>query len=178
MRLVLAMVLGVLVALPLRANAQDGEEAAPKLVSVIHAEHRLPPHLILRASYYLYLDLGAQNGSTSRPSEPNAGNPKSAQGEGEVPSPGSNREEAASSSAPSTEVPDIDTLSQRAIENYEIQSAQRHTPRYAQGRGRGGTGERSRGAKAGIAVGVIVGVGLVVFGVAAAVAVSNSFDDL
>ena len=179
MRLVLAMVLGVLVALPLRANAQEGEAATPKLVSVIHAEHRLPPHLILRASYYLYLDLGAQNGATSRPSEPNAANPKSAQGEGEVASPESKGEEAASSSAPSTtEVPDIDTLSQRAIENYEIQSAQGHTPRYAQSRGRGGTGGRSRGAKAGIAVGVIVGVGLVVFGIAAAVAVSNSFDDL
>jgi hypothetical protein len=124
---------------------------------------------MLRASYYLYLDADADTGATSDQTEPNAGEPKSAQADGEVASPEPNPEESVSSPAPGTEAPDIDTLSQRAIVHYETQSAQ-------SGR-QGGTGGRSRGAKTGIAVGVILGVGLVVFGIAAAVAVSNSFDD-
>ena len=163
-----------LVTLAQSVGAQAGEEAVPKLALAIHTQHRLPPQLMLRASYYLYLDADADNGATSDQAESNPEQPKSAQEDGEVTSPESNLEESPSSAAPGTEVPDIDTLSQRAIENYQIQSAQTHTQR---GRQRG-TGGRSRGAKAGIAVGVIVGVGLLVFGIAAAVAVSNSFDDL
>lgn len=174
MRFVLAMVLAALLALPLGANAQEGEETVPKVAFAIHTQHRLPQQLRLRASYFLYLDVDADSGAASDQTESNAEKPKSARADGEVASPESSLEESVSSPTPGTDVPDIDTLSQRAIEDYEIQSAQRHTQRRRQGR----TGERSRGAKAGIAVGVIVGVGLVCFGIAAAVAVSNSFDDL
>ena len=45
-----------LAALPLSASAQAGEEAVPKVALAIHTQHRLPPQLMLRASYYLYLD--------------------------------------------------------------------------------------------------------------------------
>jgi hypothetical protein len=135
------------VALPLGAGAQGKLDAVPKLALATHPRQHLPPQLILRSSFYLDLEL----------------------------------EESAPSTAPETEaaaeVPDIDILSQRAIEHYEIQSAERQTPRYPASGRPGRSGERSRGAKAGIAVRVIVGVGLVVFGIAAAVAVSNSFDD-
>mgnify|MGYP001818082406 CR=1 FL=1 len=158
---------------PLSVGAKAGEEAVPKLALATQMQHRLPPQLMLRASYYLYLDTDAINGVASDQTESNVEEPKGAQADGEVASPESTPEESVSSPAPGTAVPDIDTLSQRAIENYETQSAQRHTK---SGRQKG-TGERSRGAKAGIAVGVILGVGLVCFGIAAAVAVSNSFDD-
>jgi hypothetical protein len=120
---------------------------------------------MLRASYYLYLDADADNGATFDQSEPNAPEPKNAQADGEVATSESNLEEPVSSPAPGTEVPDIDTLSQRAIENYESQSAQRGRQR--------GAGTRSRGAKAGIAVGVILGVGLVGVAIGSAVAISN-----
>ena len=158
-------VLAGLAALPLSASAQAGEEAVPKVALAIHTQHRLPPQLMLRVSYYLYLDADADNGATSDQTEPNAEEPKSAQADGEVATSESNLEEPVSSPAPATEVPDIDTLSQRSIEHYEVQSAQ-------SGR-QGGTGSRSRGAKAGIAVGVILGVGLVGIGIGAAVAMSN-----
>jgi len=165
-----------MMASPLSVSAQAGEEAVPNIALAIHMQHRLPPQLMLRASYFLYLDTDAINGVASDQTESNAEEPKSAQADGEVASPESNLEESVPSPAPGTAVPDIDTLSQRAIEHYEIQSAQ-SAQRYAQGGRQGGTEGRSRGAKAGIAVGVIVGVGLVGFGIAAAVAVSNSFDD-
>ncbi len=151
--------------LPQSASAQAGEEAVPKVALAIHTQHRLPPQLMLRASYYLYLDADADNGATSDQTEPNADEPKSARADGEVATSESNLEEPVSSPAPGTEAPDIDTLSQRAIEHYEMQSAQ-------SGR-KGGTGRRSRGAKAGIAVGVILGVGLVGTAIGAAVAMSN-----
>ncbi len=155
----------LLVALPQRVTAQAGEEAVPKVAVAIHTHHRLPPQLMLRVSYYLYLDAYADNGATSDQTEPNAEEPTNAQADGEVAPSESNLEEPVSSPAPGTEVPDIDTLSQRAIEHYEIQSAQ-------SGR-QGGTGGRSRGAKAGIAVGVILGVGLVGIAIGGAVAMSN-----
>ena len=158
-------VLAGLAALPLSASAQAGEEAVPKVALAIHTQHRLPPQLMLRVSYYLYLDADADNGATSDQTEPNAEEPKSAQADGEVATSESNLEEPVSSPAPATEVPDIDTLSQRSIEHYEVQSAET-------GR-QGGTGSRSRGAKAGIAVGAILAVGLVGIGIGAAVAMSN-----
>ena len=151
--------------LPQSASAQAGEEAVPKVALAIHTQHRLPPQLMLRVSYYLYLDADADNGATSDQTEPNAEEPKSAQADGEVATSESNLEEPVSSPAPATEVPDIDTLSQRSIEHYEVQSAET-------GR-QGGTGSRSRGAKAGIAVGAILAVGLVGIGIGAAVAMSN-----
>lgn len=163
-----------LVTLVQTVGAQTGEEAVPKLAFAIHTQHRLPPQLMLRASYYLYLDADADNGAASDQTESNTEQPKSARADGEVTSPESNLEESLSSPAPGAEVPDIDTLGQRAIESYEIQRARTHT----QSGKRRGTGERKPGAKAGIAVGVIVGVGLLVFGIAAGVAVSKSFNDL
>jgi hypothetical protein len=117
------------VALPLIASAQAGEEALPKVALAIHTQHRLPPQLMLRASYYLYLDADEKGRSRVErwhpeafvdPSEPNAEEPKSAQADGEVATSGSNLEESVSSPAPGTAVPDIDTLSQRAIEHHEI----------------------------------------------------------
>jgi hypothetical protein len=135
MRVWIGFVVAVaLVVAPVGAKAE--EAAGTSGASAAHAKHRLPPQLMLRTTYFLYLDAGADTEAS--------------------------------------EVPDIDTLSQRAIENYEIQSAQS----YAQRGKQGSTGERSRGAKAGIAVGVVLGVGLVCFGIGAAVAVSNSFNDL
>ena len=156
-----------LVAFPMSVNAQGAEGASKQAsaASFVHGGGLLPPQLMLRVSYYLYLDADADTGATSDQTEPNAEEPKSAQADGEVATSESNLEEPVSSPAPGTEAPDIDTLSQRAIEHHEIQSAQ-------SGR-QGGTGSRSRGAKAGIAVGVILGVGLVGVGIGAAVAMSN-----
>ena len=165
MRFVLPMVLAGLVALPLSVNAQAGEEAPTSAAVAVHTKYRLPPQLMLRASYHLYLDADADNGGTSDQTKSNAEDPKSAQPDREVTDPESNLEESVSSPAPGTQVPEIDTLSQRSIEHYETQSAQSRRQRGSEG--------RSRGAKAGIAVGVTLGVGLVVFGIAAAVAVSN-----
>ena len=158
-------VLAGLAALPLSASAQAGEEGVPKVALAIHTQHRLPPQLMLRASYYLYLDADADNGATSDQTEPKAEEPKSAQADGEVATSESNLEEPVSSPAPASEVPDIDTLSQRSIEHYETESEQRGKQR--------GTKGRSRGAKAGIAVGVILGVGLVAVGIGAAVFAAN-----
>jgi hypothetical protein len=157
----LAFVLMTFLAGPQTVAAQIDEGAVPKITSPTNPQ-LLPPQLMLRASYYLYLDADADNGATSDQTDPNANEPKNAQAaeEGAIP-----LEEAISLPAPGTEVPDIETLSHRSIEHYESQSAK-------SGR-QGGTGKRSRGAKAGIAVGVIVGVGLVGFGIGAAVAVSN-----
>jgi len=154
----------LLVASPARVDAQGTEGASTSRASATLFAHGLvPAQLMLRSSYYLYLDAGAD---ASNQIEPNAEEPGSAQGNGEVATSESNLEEPVSSPAPGTEVPDIETLSQRAIEHHDI--------KYATRSGReGGTGGRSRGAKAGIAVGVIVGVGLVGVAIGAAVAMSN-----
>jgi len=172
MRLVILMVLAGLVALPLSASAQDREEAVPKVALAIHTQHRLPPQLMLRTSYYLYLDADADTGATSDQTEPNAEEPKSAQADGEVATSESNLEEPVSSPAPGTEVPDIDILSQRATEHYEIRRAHYESQRAPSGR-QGGTGGRSRAAKAGIAVGVTVGVVLVGLAIGGGVAMSK-----
>jgi hypothetical protein len=141
-------------------GAATSKQASAGLV--VHAHIPLPPQLMLRSSYFLYLDTDADTDAASDQTEPNAQEPKSGQAaeEGAIPP-----EEPVSSPAPGTEVPDLETLSHRSIEHYESQSAKSGK--------KGGTGKRSRGAKAGIAVGVIVGVGLVGFGIGAAVAVSN-----
>jgi hypothetical protein len=159
-----------LVAFPMSVNAQGAEGASKQAsaASFVHGGGLLPPQLMLRVSYYLYLDADADTGATSDQTGPNAEEPKSAQADGEVATSESNLEEPVSSPAPGTEVPDIDTLSQRAIEHYEIQSAQ-SAPSGRQG----GTGGRSRGAKAGIAIGVTVGVVLVGIAIGAGVAMSN-----
>ena len=163
-----------LVAFPMSVNAQGAEGASKQAsaASFVHGGGLLPPQLMLRVSYYLYLDADADTGATSDQTEPNAEEPKSAQADGEVATSESNLEEPVSSPAPGTEVPDIDTLSQRASEHFEIQRKHYESQRAPSGR-QGGTGGRSRGAKAGIAVGVILGVGLVGVGIGAAVAMSN-----
>jgi len=106
-----------MVALPTTANAHVGEADPTSAPLVVHSF--LPPQLMLRASYYLYLE---DKGLTSDQTEAKAQEPKSAQADEEVATSESNLEEPVSSPAPGTEVPDIDTLSQRAIEHYEIQS--------------------------------------------------------
>jgi hypothetical protein len=155
----------LLVALPQRATAQAGEEAVPKVAVAIHTHHRLPPQLMLRVSYYLYLDAYADNGATSDQTEPNAEEPTNAQADGEVAPSESNLEEPVSSTAPGTEVPDIDTLSQRAIEHYETQSEEKKHER-----------RRRRGLTIGvpIVVAMVVG-GLVVVAVGAS-SINKSFD--
>ena len=127
------------------------------------AQGNLPAQLVLRPSYFLYLDADAGNGSTSDGTEWN----DNAEAESVEP----NLDESVSSSAPSDEVPDIETLSQRAIEHYEIQSAQSQKQRAK--RKRGWVAERTPGKKAGIALGVIVGVGGVVLATGAAVVLSG-----
>jgi predicted nucleic acid-binding Zn ribbon protein len=148
----------LLVALPQRVAAQAGEEAVPKVALAIYTQHRLPPQLMLRASYYLYLDADADNGATSDQTEPNAEEPKSAQADGEVATSESNLEEPVSSPAPGTEVPDIDTLSQTAIERHEIQSAQRTEEKK--------THERRR--RRALAIGVSIALAVVFVAVAGA----------
>ena len=167
--------LTLLVALPQRVAAQTGEEAATSAASAVHARHHLPRQLMLRASYYLYLDAAAaaDTEATSDQTEPNADKPQSAQADGGVATSESNLEEPVSAPAPGSEVPDIDTLGQRSIEHYETESEKRGRQRGTGESSRGGTGERSRGAKAGIAVGVILGVGLVGIAIGGAVAMSN-----
>ena len=97
----------------------------------------------------------------------------SAQGGGEGVTSEPKLREPASSPTPESEVPDIETLSQRAIEHYEEMKAQPRSAKQQRKRRRrqGGTGR-----KAGIALGVIAGVTLVGLGIAAPIAVSNSFD--
>ena len=161
--------LTLLVALPQRVAAQTGEKAATSAASAVHASHHLPRQLMLRASYYLYLDAAADTEATSDQTEPNADKPQSAQADGGVATSESNLEAPVSAPAPGSEAPDIDTLSQRSIEHYETEGEKRGGQRGTGESSRGGTGERSRGAKAGIAVGVILGVGLVGVGIGAAV---------
>ena len=163
-----------LVAFPMSVNAQGAEGASKQAsaASFVHGGGLLPPQLMLRVSYYLYLDADADTGATSDQTEPNAEEPKSAQADGEVATSESNLEEPVSSPAPGTEVPDIDILSQRATEHYEIRRAHYESQRAPSGR-QGGTGGRSRAAKAGIAVGVTVGVVLVGLAIGGGVAMSK-----
>ena len=159
--------LTLLVALPQRVAAQTGEKAATSAASAVHARHHLPRQLMLRASYYLYLDAAADTEATSDQTEPNAEEPKSAQADGEVATSESNLEEPVSSPAPGTEVPDIDTLSQRAVEHYEIhykipsEEKKKHERR------------RRRGLAIGVSIAVAVVVGVAV---AAAVVVPHFSD--
>jgi hypothetical protein len=167
--------LTLLVASLQRVAAQTGEKAATSAASAVHARHHLPRQLMLRASYYLYLDAAADadTEATSDQTEPNADKRQNAQADGGVATSESNLEEPVSAPAPGSEVPDIDTLSQRSIEHYETESEKRGRQGGTGESSRGGTGERSRGAKAGIAVGVILGVGLVGIAIGGAVAMSN-----
>ena len=158
-------VVAALLASPLSATGQAGEEAVPKVALAVQTQHRLPPQLMLRASYYLYLDADADNGATSDQTEPNAEEPKSAQADGEVATSESNLEEPVPSTAPGTEVPDIDTLSQRAIEHHEI-----HYKTPSEGKKKPNR-RRRRAIALGVTIPILV-VGIAVL-IGAAVAVSN-----
>jgi hypothetical protein len=79
----------------------------------------------------------------------------SAQAGEEGATPKVNLEEPVSSPAPGTEVPDIDTLSQRTIERYEIQSAQRTEEKK----------KHERRRRRGLAIGVSIAVAVVVVAV-------------
>lgn len=155
-----------LAAWPLRVSAHEGESVAiskhANTGSLISGRGLLPPQLMLRAGYYLDLEAGANTDATSVLTEPSAEEPNRGQQDERS---ATTQEEALPSSAPGTDVPDIETLSQRAVEHFEIRHAQSRTKR--------GTGERSRAAKIGIAVGSILATGVVAFGIAAAVAVST-----
>ena len=151
MRYLLSLVCVVaMVASPMSASAQGGEAGPTSAPLVVHSF--LPPQLMLRASYYLYLDADVDKGVTSDQTEAKAEEPKSAQADGEVATSESNLEESVSSPAPGTEVPDIDTLSQRAIEHYEIHYATQSEERKKQ--------ERRRRRR--VAIGVPIAVAAVV----------------
>ena len=109
-----------LVALPLTAGAREGREGVLKVPRGIRTQHRLPPRLMLRASYYLYLDMEATNGARYDQPKSNAEEPKSTRADDDVASPEPILDESVASPALGTEGPDIDTLSQRSIEHYEI----------------------------------------------------------
>jgi hypothetical protein len=91
-----------LVAFPTSVNAQGAEGASKQAsaASFVHGGELLPPQLMLRASYYLYLDADADTGATSDETEPNAEEPKSAQAGGEGPSAKPTAEEAVQSTEP------------------------------------------------------------------------------
>ena len=75
--LAVCVVLAGLLAWPQSVAAQAGEEAPANPGLAIHVQHHLPPQLMLRASYYLYLDTDADTDATSDQSEPNAEKPVS-----------------------------------------------------------------------------------------------------
>jgi hypothetical protein len=174
----LLCVLALLVALPQRVAAQTSAKATTSAASAVHVRHHLPRQLMLRASYYLYLDAALGTEATSDQTEPNADKPESAQADGGVATSESNREEPVLLPAPGSEVPDIDTLSARSIEHYEsLEHHELFTADSGQRGGGRGAGKRSPGAKAGIAVGVILGVGLVGVAIGAAVVIPNFMSD-
>jgi hypothetical protein len=139
--------LGVLVglaALPPSASAQGGEEALPKVALAIHTQHRRPPQLMLRGSYYLYLDADEKGRPRVERWHPEA---------------------FVDPSEPNAEVPDIDTLGQRAIEHQEIHSK---TPNEGQ---KNPNRRRRRAIALGITIPILV-VGTAVL-IGGAVAASN-----
>lgn len=154
----LLCVLTLWVALPQRVAAQASEEATTNAALAVHAKYHPPPQLMLRASYYLYLDAAAaaDTEAASDQTGPKAEQP------GEPTEPTRSRlerwhPEAFEDPSKPTSMPvyvDPVTGTPLAAPPTEKQ-------------------ERSPGAKAGMAVGIILGVGLVGIGIgAAAVAAS------
>jgi hypothetical protein len=159
----LLCVLTLLVALPQRVEAQTSEEAATSAALAVHAKYHLPPQLMLRASYYLYLDAAAaaDTEAASDQTGPNAEQP------GEPTEPTRSRlerwhpEAFEDPSKPTTMPVYVDPVTGTPL----AVTGSTAPPTEKQ--------ERSPGAKAGVAVGIILGVGLVVVGIgAAAVAAS------
>ena len=154
----LLCVLTLLVALPQRVAAQASEETATSAARAVHAKYHLPPQLMLRASYYLYLDAAA------------AADTEAASGQT-----GPNAEQTGEPTEPTRS-----RLERWHPEAFEDPSKPTSMPVYvdpvtgAPLAGPGSTApptekqERSPGAKAGVAVGIILGVGLVVVGIGAA----------
>ena len=99
------LVLVALVALPQSVAAQTVEEAPASAALSIHAPHRLPPQLMLRASYFYYFE-----GSRLERWHPEAFVDPTAKPKA------TNVDETESSPAPETDEPDLDTQSQRATE--------------------------------------------------------------
>ena len=62
MRYLVLCVLAGLLAWPQRVAAQTGEDVAPNAGLAIHAQNRLPPPLMLRASYYYQIDVDPLSG--------------------------------------------------------------------------------------------------------------------
>ena len=163
----LLCVLPLLVALPQRAAAQTSEEAATSAARPVHAKHHLPPQLMLRASYYLYLDAAAaaDTEAASDQAGPNAEQP------GEPTEPTRSRlerwhPEAFDEPSKPTSMPvyvDPATGMPLAEPGYPAPPTE--------------TKKRSPGAKAGIAIGVILGVGGVGAAIAAAAVIPNFMND-
>jgi len=100
-----ALVLPGLMALPVSVSAQAGEGAASSAGLTLHAQHHLPPQLMLRASYFYYFE-----GSRLERWHPEAFVDPTAKPKA------TNVDETESSPAPETDEPDLDTQSQRATE--------------------------------------------------------------
>jgi hypothetical protein len=173
MRYLIVCLLAALLAWPQKVAAETSEQAPTSAGLPVHAQHHLPPQLMLRASYYLYLDADADTDATSDQTESNAEESTSAQAAEQGASPAPKAQEPAQSTqpSPSPEAFVEPTGATKPALTLELDSADLKVtptaPEQTQKK------ERSRGAKAGIAVGVILGVGLVGFGIGAAVAVSN-----
>lgn len=168
------------VALPQGASAEASEEGAASAGPVVHAKHHLPPQLMLRASYFLYLDADTDADATSDQAEPSAEEPRSAEAAEQGTSPAPNAKEPAQSTQPPPS-----RLERWHPEAFEDQTKPASEPALKLELDSGDLEvtptapeqtqkkKLSPGAKAGIAVGVIVGVGLIGFGIGAAVAMSN-----
>jgi hypothetical protein len=153
----------LLVALPQRVAAQIGEEAATSAALAVRAKYHLLPQLMLRASYYLYLDAAAaaDTEATSDQTGPNAEQP------GEPTEPTRSRlerwhPEAFDDPSKPTSMPVyVDPVAGTPLavpEDPQVPTAPPTEKR-----------KRSPGAKAGIAVGVMLGAGLVGVAIGAAV---------
>ncbi len=141
----LVCVITLSVALPQGVAAQAGEEEGASAAPAVHSKYHLPPQLMLRASYFPYLDADTAADATSDPTEASAEEPMKP------------------ASEPVLKL-ELDSGGLKVTPTAPGQTRET-TPR-----GRGA----KPGAKAGIAVGVILGAGLVVGGAVAATLASWS----
>jgi hypothetical protein len=156
-------VLSLLLAWPLSVGAQGGEEGVPKVALAIDTQHRLPPQLMLRLSYYLYLDADADTDATSDQIEPSAEEPSQSV---EPKKSLLERWQPEAFVDPTKPKPGSEPALQLGVDSAGLEVTPT-APEQTQEK------ERSRGAKAGIAVGAILGLGLVV-GIAAGISGARS----